>query len=230
MISTERVLVIVAHQDDETIGCGGSLAKWATTGAQAKVVFVTDGGTGIDQRDLYDYNSITSVRMQEARNAADILGVQEIDTLHQACQAVDTNDQELFHSIISNIRQFKPTLVLTHSPQDKHRDHRAISALVVEACWKANENIHSALGEQHRADDVWGIEILDLHDNPDFIVKLSNKDFQAKMDAMDIYTSQEKVVEGITNSIEGMARVRGYAAGCEFGEAFKRLSSVPVLL
>ena len=45
----ESVLVIAAHQDDETIGCGGMIRKWADLGTRVGVIFVTSGNTGIDQ-------------------------------------------------------------------------------------------------------------------------------------------------------------------------------------
>jgi len=227
----DKIMVIVAHQDDETIGCGGTLHKWASLGSNVDITFVTDGKTGIDQRDLFDSNSIKSVRMQEAAKASEILiGVNNIYTMGEECQQVSYDSQQIFHKIISRIRKCKPSIILTHSPQDKHRDHIAISRLVIEAAWKANENIHSELGPMHRVDDVWGIEILDLHDSPDFVVELSDKDYRAKVDAMDVYLSQEQVVSGIGRSIEGLAMVRGYEIGCDYGEAFKRISKVPVRL
>ena len=70
--SPNKVLVIVAHQDDETIGSGGTLNKWSELGCEIDVIFVTDGETGIDQRDLYDESSIKSTRMEEAKEAAKI--------------------------------------------------------------------------------------------------------------------------------------------------------------
>lgn len=230
MIKRDKVLVIVAHQDDEVIGCGGTISRLFVEGSKIKVIFVTDGQTGIDQRDLYDQSSIVTVRMAEAHQAAKVIGVDSVDTFHVGCQNVNVGDQMLFHSIIASIRDFKPNIVLTHSDKDKHRDHRAVNSLVTEACWKANENIHSELGKQHAVDDVWSIEILDMHDDPDFIFRLDESHIKSKLDAMDIYCSQEKVVEGIKNSIEGLAKVRGYMAGCKYGEAFKRISKVPVIV
>ena len=70
----ESVLVIAAHQDDETIGCGGMIRKWADLGTRVGVIFVTSGNTGIDQNGVYSRKDITRVRFQEADEASRILG------------------------------------------------------------------------------------------------------------------------------------------------------------
>ena len=123
----KKALVIVAHQDDETIGCGGTIYKWAKNGCEIDVIFVTDGQTGIDQRDLYDNKSIKGTRMEEAKMAADVLQISQIETLNVPCQRVDDKSQDLFHTLIKKIRLFKPEIILTHSSIDKHRDHKAVS-------------------------------------------------------------------------------------------------------
>ena len=48
----DRVLVFAAHQDDETIGCGGTIRKWANSGTEVHVCFVTDSSYWA----LYDEN------------------------------------------------------------------------------------------------------------------------------------------------------------------------------
>tara|TARA_Y100000034_G_scaffold32860_1_gene40349 strand:+ start:1647 stop:2339 length:693 start_codon:yes stop_codon:yes gene_type:complete len=230
-VCPKKVLVIVAHQDDETIGCGGTINKWSSTNqCEVSVLFITDGQTGIDQRGLYTKNNITSTRMIEAFSAAEVLGIKDLDTLMVPCQQIDEHSQELFHRVISVIRLHKPELVITHSPQDKHRDHRAVSKIVAEACWKAKEDIHNELGEVHTVSDVWGTEITDLHDKVDFAVKLSNKNLKAKLSALAAYSSQEKIIEGMASNIEGMAKVRGYSIGTKYAEGFKRISSTPIIL
>ena len=224
MNKKNKILVIVAHQDDETIGCGGTIKKLSSMGNKVEVIFVTDGKTGIDQRNLYG-KDIVSVRMSEAKQASEILGVDKISTLSVPCQNVNSDDQDLFHKVISKIRKFKPSVVITHSNKDKHRDHRAVSNLVVESCWKSSENIHSELGKTHVVDDVWAMEITDLLD-VDYVVDITNYiDF--KLEAMKIYESQEQVINGIFDHIIGLSKVRGYSIGVKHGEGFKRISKTP---
>ena len=227
-IRDKRVLVFVAHQDDETIGCGGTLAKWSNEGAKVHVCFMTDGATGYEQGSGLK-SDITSIRMKEATYACHLLGVKEISTLGLPCQEIK-NDKQTFHKVIQKIRQFRPNVVITHSDICKHRDHRVTSSIVEESCWKSTENILEDLGKPHAVDLVLQCEILDPLDNPDFIVDIS-KEYITKCEAMSIYTSQRGVIPGIEQYLNGISLVRGYSVGPDKrAEAFKRLGRLPYRL
>ena len=89
MNSPNKILVFAAHQDDETIGCGGTIRKWSSNGSIVDVIFMTDGSTGVDQSGRVD-NDIASTRKKEAEQAAEILGVSKIHNLNFECQNIKT--------------------------------------------------------------------------------------------------------------------------------------------
>ncbi len=224
----KKVLVFVAHQDDETIGCGGTISKWSKEGAQVHVCFMTDGATGFEQGSGLQ-NDITSVRMKEAIYACHLLGVKDVSTLSLPCQQID-NNKETFHKVIQKIRQVQPNVVITHSNICKHRDHRITSSIVEESCWKSTENILEDLGKPHVVDLVLQCEILDPFENPDFIVDIT-KEYITKCEAMAVYTSQRGVIPGIEQYLNGISLVRGYSSGPNRrAEAFKRLGRLPYKL
>ena len=71
-----RIVVLAPHMDDETLGCGGTIARHVQAGAQVTVVFLTDGRHGASyagmtelQRDLRQ-REITAIRKTEAQRAA----------------------------------------------------------------------------------------------------------------------------------------------------------------
>lgn len=74
----ERITVVAPHQDDETFGCGGLIAKHQKRGSDVQVVFLTDGsqapldGTGVSER-----RELPALRKEEARRAMASLGVPE---------------------------------------------------------------------------------------------------------------------------------------------------------
>lgn len=83
----DRVWILSPHPDDESLGCGGLLARCAGANVPAKVAFFTGGdGTRTTQLALrfnprfggpYDLLSIAHERQVEARNAARALGLDE---------------------------------------------------------------------------------------------------------------------------------------------------------
>jgi LmbE family N-acetylglucosaminyl deacetylase len=225
MNSPNKILVFAAHQDDETIGCGGTIRKWSSSGSIVDVVFMTDGGTGVDQSGRFD-SDIVSTRKKEAEQAAEILGVSKIHNLNLECQNIK-NSKKNFHKVISLIRELKPDLVITHHTKDKHRDHRKTAKIVLEACWKSSENIHKELGKPHKVGDVWTYEITDPLPKVDFIVDISET-YSKKIEAMKIYNSQENVIDGIFNFLDGISKVRGYLISKERGEGFMRASYIPM--
>ena len=205
----KKVLVLVAHQDDETIGCGGTIAKWSDQGAFIHVCFMTDGATGYQQGSgLKD--EIKSIRMKEATYACHILGAKKVSTLGLPCQEIK-NNKKTFHKVIEKIRQVQPNIVITHSNVCKHRDHRITSEIVSESCWKSTENILENLGKPHSVDIT--------------------KEYITKCEAMNIYTSQRGVIPGIEQYLNGISLVRGYSSGPNRrAEAFKRLGRLPYKL
>lgn len=226
MRDINNILIIAAHQDDETIGCGGSIKKWHLENKTINLVLFTDGSTGIDQLNLYD--SITEVRNKELDTVKSILGINKVVTLNEKCQSIE-NSQSTFHKIIKLIREYKPDLIITHSNIDKHRDHRTINEIVIEACWKAQENIHPELGKQHKIKDLWAFEVTDLLPQVDYVVDITDT-YHYKIKAMDTYNSQHNIMKGINNHLKGMALCRGYMIEKMYGEAFARISKQPVIL
>ena len=224
----KKVMVFVAHQDDETIGCGGTIAKWSNQGANVHVCFMTDGSTGYEQGSNLK-SEITSIRMREAMYACHILGVKEVTTLSLPCQQIE-NNKETFHKVIQKIRQFRPNVIITHSDICKHRDHKITSNIVEESCWKSPENILEDLGTPHVVDLVLQCEILDPFENPDVVVDIT-KEYITKCEAMAVYTSQRGIIPGIEQYLNGISLVRGYSVGPnKRAEAFKRLGRLPYKL
>lgn len=124
-----RVLVFAPHQDDETIGCGGTLALLRQKGCEIRVVFVTDGsGAG----GLPDGS--VAVRQKEAAAALAVLGIDDIVFLDEP-DGHFRNTPAFEQKIMAILHQFQPDWLFMPSVLDYHRDHVAIGQAVC-ACWK----------------------------------------------------------------------------------------------
>jgi LmbE family N-acetylglucosaminyl deacetylase len=157
---TPRLLVAVAHPDDETFGCGSMLLHAKAAGARTAVVCATRGeagepapGSGIDPANL------GPIREAELRTAASMLGVSEVHLLGYIDSGMDGDADrttlvgapfdEVCARVRAHIENFRPTHVLTLDAGDGHRDHvtmrDATLAAIRDADWQVDRVYLSCL-------------------------------------------------------------------------------------
>ncbi len=126
-----NVLVVAPHQDDETLGCGGSLAALAANGAKITTLFLTDGAQG----DPLGYcgGDVVASRQEEARQAAKHLGVDDIRFAGFPDGQLDKKDPALLYLLACELQRIDPDWVLGPSLEDAHRDHSAAAQALVDA-------------------------------------------------------------------------------------------------
>ncbi len=224
--SWSRVLVFGAHPDDEIIGCGGTLARLAQEGARIVVVTFTDGGTGYSK--LEEAPAIVAMRRAESQAAAEVLGIQENINLEFPTQGL-VNDRTTYQQVVRIIRKVQPEVIFCHFGEDKHRDHRAVAALVDEARWKATENAQPDLGQPWYTPQLFFYEIHELFTHPSILVDITGC-FEQKIAALETQTSQLEVLPGVISYCQGLARARGYMAGSQYAEAFLASNLLPQIL
>lgn len=117
-----NVLAIGAHPDDIEYGCGGMLAKYARKGHAVYLFVASDGGLGGEP----------TVRRQEQKDSADVLGVREVFWGDYADTEVPLS-RDLIGRIETVIRQIEPRMIFVNSPDDTHQDHRHLAQCAMSA-------------------------------------------------------------------------------------------------
>jgi len=130
------ILAVVAHPDDEVLGCGGTLAAWARSGAQTHVLCLADGETARYQdRTVPEAMARISARHEAAHKAAEILGLSSIRFLDLPDNRLDGIDLlDVIRPIEALIREIAPDTVYTHHGGDLNLDHRIAHQAVTTAC------------------------------------------------------------------------------------------------
>jgi LmbE family N-acetylglucosaminyl deacetylase len=135
-----RLLVVVAHPDDETYGCGSLLAYALAAGAETAVLCATRGEAG-ESRIATD--DLAAVREAELRAAAEVLGVSEVrlldhvdsgmsgDPLPGSLCAVDP--AVVAGEVGAALADLRPDVVVTLDAADGHRDHAVIRDATLRA-------------------------------------------------------------------------------------------------
>ncbi len=202
----ERVLVVAPHQDDECIGPGGSLARWAAAGATVGVLWMsaTDRGERIGA---------------EALAALEVLGVDWYRGLGIRPYGLAGTQEEL-RSTVAALRAFAPTtLLLPHADEDD-RQHRLTGELGREARWLAAYDIDPELGTPiPELRLVLEYEVWTPLRRPAVYVDISAT-VDIKRQAIDRYRSQNEIV-AFSEAATALNRYRGLMSGVgAFAEAY----------
>jgi LmbE family N-acetylglucosaminyl deacetylase len=132
-------MAVLAHPDDEALGNGGVLAKYATEGVETYLVTATRGERGWPgaEADNPGLAALGSIREAELLAAAQVLGIRQVDFLDYVDGDLDQADPaEAIAKIVSCLRRVRPQVVLTFGPAGVygHPDHIAISQFTTAAC------------------------------------------------------------------------------------------------
>ena len=138
MGKTLSLMCILAHPDDESLGMGGTLAKYGAEGIETYLVTATRGQRGWwgDKKDNPGLEAVGRVREAELRCAAQALGIRDAQILDYVDGDLDQADAgEVTHKIVRHIRRVRPDVVATFAPEGAygHPDHIAISQLATAA-------------------------------------------------------------------------------------------------
>ncbi len=135
----KHILGVFAHPDDPEFFCGGTFARWAADGAVITFVLATSGDKGSADPEM-THDRLSSIREQEERAAARVLGVSDVIFLRYPDGELQPT-LGLRRDIARVIRLKRPDIVVTTDPTVywygeralNHPDHRAIGAAALEA-------------------------------------------------------------------------------------------------
>lgn len=133
-----KLLAVLAHPDDESLGFGGTLAKYAAEGIETYLVTATRGERGRfgSLGKTGDPVEVGRVREMELCAAGAVLGLREVAVLGYPDAAVDKVESAIaIRDIVSYIRRIRPDVVVTFGPEGAygHLDHIAISQFTTAA-------------------------------------------------------------------------------------------------
>lgn len=220
-----NIVVLAPHMDDETLGCGGTIARHVQAGAQVTIVFLTDGRNGgpslagitEPERDRRQ-KEIIDIRKGEAQRAGEILGVGSLRFLdaQDGRLSADSLVPEVLRGILERVQ---PSCVYLPSFLEHHLDHRAANNVLLDAV------AGTGLEFECRGYEVWTPLFPNCVVNIDLTVEL-------KKQALACYRSQLAQMDYVHAAI-GLNAHRSLVLGGQagrFAEAFHALPLAEYLL
>jgi LmbE family N-acetylglucosaminyl deacetylase len=139
-MTKQRMLVVLAHPDDETFPTGGTLAKYASQGVEITLICATKGEAGISG---LTREEAARIRERELRAAADVLGLFDVHFLGwQDGELEKVDESTVIQQLVMILKDIQPQVVITFGPDgiSGHSDHVAIHHLTTLAFEQALMN------------------------------------------------------------------------------------------
>jgi LmbE family N-acetylglucosaminyl deacetylase len=211
------VLVVAPHADDEVLGAGGTIPRFAAEGAEVTVAVLT-GGFPPD----FPAGEEDLIR-QEAIRAHEILGIKETVYLDFPAAALDTvPHRELNAGLSSVYKRVNPTYVFVPFLGDVHRDHQAAFQSAMVMCRPIGGHVPRAvLAYETISETNWNTSPITPGFLPNTYVDISDY-LERKLDAFRAYASQVRPFphERSIETMRAMAIMRGTTVHLPAAEAF----------
>lgn len=221
-MSKKTILIVVAHPDDEVLGCFGTVAKFINNGYEAYTLILGEGKTSRDDnRDLENKKAELDLLNSEIQKANELIGIKKVFTHSFPDNRFDSVPLLDIIKVISKVNQeVQADIIFTHYEHDLNIDHQITYKAVITATRPMKDEC---------VKEIYSFEILSstewnypLSFSPDIFYDIS-KTLDIKIKAMNEYKS-ELCKYPHPRSLEGIelnAKYQGMRVGKEYIEAFK---------
>ncbi|MGM8215071.1 PIG-L deacetylase family protein [Bacillaceae bacterium W0354] len=133
-LTEQNILILAPHVDDETIGLGGTIARYKDNNndgyknRQVSVIYMTDGAGSVSQ---LDKQKLINTRRQEAHEVKDFLNIDELYFLDEPDGALKPT-KETVDKLATLIQQINPDMIYVTTHIDCHPDHIATAEILAE--------------------------------------------------------------------------------------------------
>ena len=209
----ETILIFCAHPDDEIIGVGGTIAKYAQEGKRIISCIFSKGEMS---HPWVQERHVRQVRTQESLVAGNIVGVQETIFLGLPDGKLSKIAEKAVPEIKDIVRRYDPDKIFTHSQDDFiYRDHTAVHQAVMKALdeidWK--KAVYTF--------NIWFMNLRRRND-PKLVVDISDT-FKKKREALRAFTSQKLALLQLIPVVYAKAFMDGLSSDSRSAEIFYKV-------
>lgn len=219
-----NILVVAAHPDDEVLGCGGTIRKYAETGCNIHVIILAEGITSRDRnRSRKNRMNEINALAESANKAAKLLGIKSVKMYNYPDNRMDSVPLlEIVKVIESCIAEYEPEMVLTHHESDLNIDHKIVNLAVVTACRPLpNQTVKTILFFEVPSSTGWHWSTSAIAFIPNWFIDISAT-LQFKLRALKEYNTELRKWPHARSieAVKYLAKWRGSSVGVDSAEAF----------
>jgi len=214
-MSKQSILVFCAHSDDQILGPGATLTKYAKQGHSIYTIVLSHGEASLA---WLKPEIAVKTRIKEAKKADKIIGGKGVFFLglKEGRFLEDIKTKKLEKQVEKIIKQKKPSKIFTHSSHDPHPDHRAANKIIINILDKM----------KYKCDvftfDIWNPFIIRKKNIPKLYVDITET-FPIKIKAIKVFQSQKIALLTLFWSVYLRAIIHGLHIHKRFAERFFKI-------
>ena len=218
---SETIIIFCAHPDDEAIGMGGTIAKYAQEGKRIICCIFTDG-EGSHPWEKRSF--ITTKRRKEVTKAAKVLGTTKLYHfgLPDGKLTQEVKKPIVKQVILDTLRKYRPTKVFTHDADDMlYPDHTAVNRVVCDAVDNYNKKKADSRRISLYTFNIWAFAMR-RRNTPQLSIDVTDT-FPTKIEAIREFKTQQVALIQLWPAILIRALTHGFNRKTKYGENFYKI-------
>lgn len=226
MFQDKKIMVVVAHPDDELLGLGGTMNKLISQyGTKTHVVILGEGLTSrLNNRDVSKWESELKIHKNNILTAQQFIGYHSCNTYEIPDNRFDTVALLDIIKIIENEKSiFKPDIIFTHHGGDLNIDHqKTFEAVITSIRPMEGEQVKAIITFETPSGTEWRASSDPKHFIPNLFIEISKINLNAKINGMESYEYEKREYPHPRSpkSLQILAQRWGVAVGVSYAEAF----------
>ena len=234
LLRNKRIMLVVAHPDDELLGLGATMNKLITE--YEVIVHVVILGEGItsrsDNRDPELWKKELAIHNANIKSAQKAIGYQSVNLYSLPDNRFDTVALLDIIKIIEGEKEiFSPEIIFTHHGGDLNIDHQRCFEAVITACRPmAHEKVKTIITFETPSGTEWRSPTDPRHFLPNMFFSVSEENVNAKILGMQSYEYEKRAYPHPRSpeALKIQAQRWGVSAGSNFAEAFNIVRCIQV--
>jgi LmbE family N-acetylglucosaminyl deacetylase len=232
LLRNKRIMLVVAHPDDELLGLGATMNKLITEyGVIAHVIILGEGITSrSDSHNPELWKEELAIHNANILSAQNLIGYQSVSTYNLPDNRFDTIALlDIIKIIEVEKEKFGPEVIFTHHGGDLNVDHQRCFEAVMTACRPmSHEKVKAIITFETPSGTEWRSPSDPRHFLPNLFISVSEENINAKILGMESYEFEKRAYPHPRSpeALKIQAQRWGISVGCLYAEAFTIVRSI----